>query len=158
MSGITTSISVLISSVFIASLIKIIAPAGKTEKILKLVISLFVLICIAVSFESVFESIKVSVDRVVLSDKKEDGIKKAVDSEVLKATGDYIAEYMNSTLASEGVMAELIEVGLDIDENAVINMTAVNIYIEQKDSAYEERIIEIIEEYTDITPTVYIRE
>ncbi len=158
MSGISTAISVLVSSVFVAAIIKIIAPVGNTEKILRLVISLFVLICLAVSFGTIFDSLKVSSDSVGLSEKKEENIHRSIDSDVLKATGDYIAEYMNKLISAEGVDTELVEVSLDTDENSVIKLTGVNIYIEQKDLSYEKRIIEIVEDYLEITPMVIIRE
>lgn len=158
MSGISSAISVLASSVFVAAIIKIIAPVGHTEKILRLVISLFVLVCISVSFVEICDSVKCSPDSFELSEKNEDGIQRAVDLDVLKATGDYIAEYMNKLISAEGVDAELIEVSLDTDENAVIKLTGVNIYIERKDLSYEKRIIEIVEDYLEITPMVIIRE
>lgn len=158
MSGIATAVTVLVSSAFVAALIKIIAPTGKTEKIIKLVISLFILICIAVAFKTMFDSVKVSIEKYKNSERYDKSIQQAVDTEVLKVTGDYIAEYLNKLVSSEGVDAELIEVCLDTDENSVIKISDVNIYIEQDDLDYKNQITEIVEEYLDITPRVIVRE
>lgn len=158
MSGITTAISVLVSSIFVAALIKMIAPVGNTEKILRLVISLFVLICIAVSFESAFDSIKSAAGRIKLSEENRDSIKSAVESDVLKATGDYIADYMNDLISAEGVDAELVEVSIESDEKSVIIITDICIYIKQKDTDCKKRITEIVEDYIEITPEVIVVE
>ena len=155
MTGVTAAVSVLAGSMFVAALIKIIAPTGKTDKILKLVLSLFMLVSIAVAIENISESWEFSEGKYELSGKYNENLKHSVDSEVLKSTGDYIAEYIKNLLSLDG--AE-IEIGLDVGENSVIKISAVNIYIKQKDLDLKNMITETVEEYFDITPMVIVRE
>ena len=64
MTSVATTIIVLSSSLFTASLIKMFAPSGGTEKILRLIISMFVIICMVTCIRSVVSSVKITRDYV----------------------------------------------------------------------------------------------
>lgn len=153
MTAIATAVTVLSCSLFVSSLIKILAPTGSTEKVIRFVISLFVLICIVTCFKSIADTVDIST-----TEEDYQNINSTVDMSVLKVTGDYMAEYVESLLLAEEISAETIEVTVNTDENKVINITDICIYIDKDKSLLESKITDIIETDLDITPKVKIRE
>lgn len=153
MTAIATAVTVLSCSLFVSSLIKILAPTGSTEKVIRFVISLFVLICIVTCFKSIADTVDISA-----TEEDYQNINSTVDMSVLKVTGDYMAEYVESLLLAEEISAETIEVTVNTDENKVINITDICIYIDKDKYLLESKITDIIETDLDITPKVKIRE
>lgn len=153
MTAIATAVTVLSCSLFVSSLIKILAPTGSTEKVIRFVISLFVLICIVTCFKSIADTVDISA-----TEEDYQNINSTVDMSVLMVTGDYMAEYVESLLLAEEISAETIEVTVNTDENKVINITDICIYIDKDKSLLESKITDIIETDLDITPKVKIRE
>jgi len=149
MTEVLSAITVLSCSLFVCSLIKILAPTGKTEKIIRLVISVFVLICIATCFKSVINAIDLPAFEASNS---------VTDEALLKETGDYMAEYIDKLLISENLDAEVVEVTVEADENKVINVSEVSIYINQRDMIYKEKITELIKSYINIEPFITLKE
>lgn len=149
MTEVLSAITVLSCSLFVCALIKILAPTGKTEKIIRLVISVFVLICIATCFKSVINSIDLPAFEASNS---------VTDETMLKVTGDYMAEYIDKLLISENLDAEVVEVTVEADENKVINVSEVSIYINQRDMIYKEKITELIKSYINIEPVITLKE
>lgn len=153
MTAIATAVTVLSCSLFVSSLIKILAPTGSTEKVIRFVISLFVLICIVTCFKSIADTVDIST-----TEEDYQKLNSTVDMSVLKVTGDYMAEYVESLLLAEEISAETIEVTVNTDENKVINITDICIYIDKDKYLLESKITDIIETDLDITPKVKIRE
>lgn len=153
MTAIATAVTVLSCSLFVSSLIKILAPTGSTEKVIRFVISLFVLICIVTCFKSIADTVDISA-----TEEDYQNLNSTVDMSVLKVTGDYMAEYVESLLLAEEISAETIEVTVNTDENKVINITDICIYIDKDKYLLESKITDIIETDLDITPKVKIRE
>lgn len=153
MTAIATAVTVLSCSLFVSSLIKILAPTGSTEKVIRFVISLFVLICIVTCFKSIADTVDIST-----TEEDYQNLNSTVDMSVLKVTGDYMAEYVESLLLAEEISAETIEVTVNTDENKVINITDICIYIDKDKYLLESKITDIIETDLDITPKVKIRE
>lgn len=158
MTSFATAITVLSCSLFAAAIIKILAPSGSTEKILKLTISLFVLICIVACFKSVADSVNLSKLKTLSDTEDMTELNATVDQNVLKVTGDYMAKYVESLLSAENLTAEKIEVTVEADENSVINLTDVSIYIDESDSLLKSKYTEIIQSDLNITPKVNIKE
>ncbi len=156
MTGIITAVTVLSCSLFACALIKILAPTGSSEKILRLTISLFVLICMVTCFKEIADVIKIS-SEVSLYENPED-IDNAVKDSVLKVTGDYMADYVVSLLSAEDIKPELVEVTVNSDENSVINITDISIYIDNSKKLLKSEITEIIEADLRVTPKVIIKE
>lgn len=149
MTEVLSAITVLSCSLFVCALIKILAPTGKTEKIIRLVISVFVLISIATCFKSVINAIDLPAFEASNS---------VTDEALLKVTGDYMAEYIDKLLISENLEAEVVEVTVEADENKVINVSEVSIYINQRDMIYKEKITELIKSYINIEPVITLKE
>lgn len=158
MTGFSAAIAVLSCSLLSAALIKMLAPKGSTEKIMRLVISLFVLICIVSCFKSIVDVVKISDLSDAANSESIEKIDSEIEKSVLKTTGDYMAQYVESLLLSEDIKAEKIEVTVESDEKSVINLTDVSIYIDKSNTFLKSTITEIIEADLDITPKVNVKE
>jgi len=158
MTGISTAVTVLSCSLFAASLIKMLAPHGSTEKILRLVISLFVLISVVTCFKSVADSVNIAEFQSSDATENSEQINSTVEQSVLKVTGDYMAEYVQSLLLSEKISADEIYVTVNADDNSVINITDISIYIDKSKSILKSKITDIIEKDLDIIPKVVVKE
>ena len=157
MSVLSTSVLVLCCSLFTASLIKLIAPSGKTEKILKLVISLFVLICLTACIKNVIKEAEIfdQQNLSVLNDSEK--LNQTIDDNVLKVTGDYMVVYIENLLEAENIQYEEITVNVDAAENGVINITDICIYMD-KDKTDSDKARSIIENDLKITPRFILKE
>ncbi len=154
MSGFVSSVVVICTALLVAAVVKLLAPQGNCEKILKRIISLFVLISIASSAASLvkaFNNIKHKVYESDLSDN-------AADVEILKTTADYIADYIVNLLSAEDIGKTSAEVKIAADENSVINITEVSIYISKEQIVLKEKIRKIIEDNFLLTPQVVVKE
>lgn len=157
MSVLSTSVLVLCCSLFTASLIKLIAPSGKTEKILKLVISLFVLICLTACIKNVIKEAEIfdQQNLSVLNDSEK--LNQTIDDNVLKVTGDYMVVYIENLLAAENIDYKEITATVDAAENGVINITDICIYMD-KDKTDSDKARSIIENDLKITPRFILKE
>lgn len=152
MNSVITAVGVLSASLFVAALLKILAPSGSCEKVIRLVVSIFVLVCIVTCFKSVADEINISeIEAPVKNDSQ-------FDESVLKLTGDYLAEYVNKLLLSENINAERVEVSVIRDENDVINITDISIYLNKSLAAYKSKAEEIITSSLNISPNVKVKE
>lgn len=152
MNSVITAVGVFSVSLFVAALLKILAPSGSCEKVIRLVVSIFVLICIVTCFKSVADEINISkIEAPVKNDSH-------FDESVLKLTGDYLAEYVNKLLLSENINAERVEVSVIRDENDVINITDISIYLNKSLAAYKSKAEEIITSSLNISPNVKVKE
>lgn len=154
MTNVAASIVVLSASLFTAALIKMISPSGNTEKIIKLILSLFVLICIVTCIKSVTEDISLS--EYEISDINEDALN--TDENVLRVTGDYLAQYTDNLLNSQGIEASKVELTVDSDDKGVINITGLNIYLDRSKISEKRFITEFIEKDLNITPSLIFEE
>ena len=157
MSVLSTSVTVLCCSLFTASLIKLISPSGKTEKILKLVISLFVLICLTTCIKNVIKEAEIfnHQNLSVLNDSEK--INQTIDENVLKVTGDYMVVYIENLLAAENIDYKEITATVDAAENGVINITDICIYMD-KDKTDSDKARSTIENDLKITPRFILKE
>ena len=154
MSGFVSSVMAICTALLIAAVVKLLAPQGNCEKILKRVISLFVLITIAASAASLVNALSNDKHKVFESDSSE----SVGDIEILETTADYIADYIVSLLSSEDVGKTTAEVKIIADENSVINIAEVSIYISKEQISSKEKIREIIEDNFLLTPEVIVKE
>ncbi len=154
MTSIATAILVLSGSLFTASLFKMLAPAGNTEKILRLVISLFVLICVVTAIKSIADNIDISDNSI--ADISENVLD--TDKNVLRVTGDYLVEYTDELLKSQDVEANKIKLTVDTDKNGVINITSLNIYLDKDNASEKHKISELIEKDLNVTPSIILED
>lgn len=157
MSGFISSITVLCVSLFCAAIIKLIAPAGNTEKILKRVISLFIIICTALCIKSVLSFAR-SQNFSEISSIHSTKLIDSIDENVLSSTADYLADYIDKLLKSEGIETEYVEISLFVDDENVINISEVCIYVDKETNADKQYFAEIISNSFGISPEISIKE
>lgn len=154
MSAFVSSVTVICISLLVAAIVKLMAPQGNCEKILKRIISMFVLISVAICASSVVKALN-SEKMKTYDSKISDNV---ADIEVLETTADYVADYIVGLLESEGIVETTAEVKIQADENSVINISEVCIYISKEQISSSHKIIEIIKENFLLTPDVIVKE
>lgn len=157
MTVIQASITMLCCSLFSAALIKLLAPSGKTEKVLKLIISLFLLICITNCIRNVMGEMKLLKEHNADYTEKSETINRAVNEDVLKVTGNYMVSYIENLLISQTIEFNEIAVTVDSDTKGVINITDICIYMDKRNSD-AQKASAIIEEDLKITPRLIFEE
>ena len=154
MSAFVSSVVLICASLLTASVIKLIAPFGDCEKILKRIISLFVLISIATCAISVKNNLNIRYD----SSFEKSTVENITDAKILKTTADYISDYIVGILENDGIKETQAEVILSADENSVINISEVIIYISREQMNTKAKVEEIIENNFLLTPKVIVKE
>lgn len=157
MNVLSASVAVLCCSLFTASLLKLLAPSGKTEKILKLIISLFILICLTNCIKTIIEEVKNFSKKSYVNQKNAETFSSAIDKSVLKVTGDYMVSYIENLLLAENVKYNKLTVTVDTDKQGGINITDICIYMDET-NADSEKASEIIKEVLGITPRLVLGE
>ena len=134
-------------------IIRMIAPAGNTSRILSVVISVFVL-CSLVSPISVFvKNLSVTVDEdEFMSEEK--SISVEYDNEIIRQTADYINQYVYTSLKAEGIDNTAIETVLALDENSGIYISKMNIYIDKRYTEKTQVINEVVKNTVGIEPEI----
>ncbi len=158
MKSISSAVNILSISLFVASLVKMLAPKGKTEKILTFVISLFVIICIVTCFTAIATDIDASDVGSIIDEQSLSELESKVNNDVIKITGDYMVQYVKAILEAENIKPAEIKITVDTNENSVINLTEACIYISKKDLILKSEIEDIIKNDLGITPKVIAEE
>lgn len=158
MKSIGTAINALCCSLVTAALIKMLLPTGSCEKILRFVLSLFMIICIVSCFITVAGQTDALHSDEFFSLEDAEKVQNNVNEKVLKVTGDYMAEYIDALFNAEGISVTNIEVTVKTDEESVINVTDIRIYIDKSELAEKNKITEIIEEEFKIAPQITVKE
>lgn len=137
----------------ITAILRIIAPGGNTSKIMSLIFGVFVLCSILTAITCLIKNTDINseVKEYIL---KEETFTVNVDDQVMRTTADYINEYANGVLESNGINNSIIRTVLGIDENNGIYLKEINIYLDENHSDEKERVSELIKEYMGIIPKI----
>jgi len=137
----------------VCSVIRIVAPTGNTSRILSVVISVFVLLCMFSPLKSLVESFRFESDRSFSEDielKQAEGY----DEQVILQTASYINEYVNNILVNEGVENSEIKTILAVNENRGIYIRELNIYLSKGYSEKSAEIKELIKSSLGVEPLI----
>ena len=65
-----------------------------------------------------------------------------------------MVEYTDKLLNSNGVNANKIKLTVDSDENDVINITELSIYLDKDDVYQKQQVAELLENDLNVTPSI----
>ena len=151
--SIYTCASSLCCSLIICSIIRMFAPTGNTSRILSVVMSVFVLLCILTPFLSLSDELNISAKEGTLTVNEKDFSLK-LDEEVIKQTANNINSYVNTLLTQSGVENTIIQTILALDENNSIYIRAMNIYLNVNYKERKDEIKALVLRSLGIEPTV----
>lgn len=137
----------------ITAVLRIIAPGGNTSKIMSLIFGVFVLCSILTAITGLIKNTDIN-SEVKEYNLKEESFADNVDEQVIRTTADYISEYTNSVLESNGINNSIIRTVLGVDENNGIYLKELNIYLDSKHIEEKDAVSELIQEYVGIIPNV----
>ena len=154
MTAVTSSVAILCCALLTAALVKLLAPMGKTEKTLKLVIGIFVLICLVSTIKEVFSFMADTSEFEKTTEITEEKINTVYSEKILSTTAQYMADYTQILLSDNDIKSQNVKVKVEADENMVINLRSVSIYIDKDDEDLTDKIISIVGDELKITPEV----
>ncbi len=133
----------LCSAVLAAGIIMMLVPEGGTKKILKTVVSIFVLCCI------IAPAANLSGIHFSISDKPQeaaqvnaDSLQAAINQQVLTASEENIKKMVIDALAAEGMNPKTVFVNMDIAEDNSIIINQLDIVLDNTQNQQEaEHII-----------------
>lgn len=118
----------LCAAVLAAGIIVMLAPEGGTKKILKTVVSIFVLCCMIAPLAN-FTGINFSIAEKPqeVAQANSDSLESAVNQQVLKASEERIKQMAVNNLSAEGINVESVSVNMDIaeDNSIIINQLVI---------------------------------
>jgi len=152
MSALQSAIFILCGAIFVASILKMLSPSGMTDKVLKLIIGLFVLCCLVTSIRDVYLSLSSNLN---LSGVDEGIMTSKTDQLVLETTAEYLAEYSHQFYEGEGVDVKEVQVTVN-DFDSVIKVTEVNIYIDKNSEIHIPKLKELTKSMYSLEPEITV--
>lgn len=137
-----------------ACIISLLVPSGKTQKLLNLVIGVFLIVSIIIPLKGIFKDIKLeqSVENTPESiiEDSESGYEK----QVISTTADNLVTALNSLLEQEDIHPKNIKISLSKGNENSIYISKINIYISKEDKSKISRIRQICEDNFKKTPLI----
>lgn len=144
----------LCCTLVVCSLVRIIAPAGNTTKIMSLVISIFSLCCLFSSFISFSDNLKFSEADISQAEISDEVFSDLCDDKVLTTTGDYINSYTKNLLIQSDINPQQIITVMGVDKNRGIYIREMNIFINEKYHSKTDEVKETVSSILGIEPTI----
>ncbi|MBE6734339.1 MAG: hypothetical protein E7563_03220 [Ruminococcaceae bacterium] len=144
----------LCCTLVVCSLVRIIAPAGNTTKIMSLVISIFSLCCLFSSFISFSDNLKFIEADISQAEISDDVFSDLCDDKVLSTTGDYINSYTKNLLIQSDINPQQIITVMGVDKNRGIYIREMNIFINEKYHSKTDEVKETVSSILGIEPTI----
>lgn len=140
-------------SLVVCSIVRIIAPSGNTNRILSVVISVFVLCCVLSPIAELLKGFYTSSYESGYLYEEYD-FSSEYDNEVMRTTGDYVNEYISLMLESSGVVNVSIKTILALDENGGIYIGDMRIYLDKSDMVKAEEVKELVMNAVGTEPVI----
>lgn len=144
----------LCCTLVVCSLVRIIAPAGNTTKIMSLVISIFSLCCLFSSFISFSDNLKFTEADISQAEISDEVFSDLCDDKVLSTTGDYINSYTKNLLIQSDINPQQIITVMGGDKNRGIYIREMNIFINEKYHSKTDEVKETVSSILGIEPTI----
>lgn len=144
----------LCCTLVVCSLVRIIAPAGNTTKIMSLVISIFSLCCLFSSFISFSDNLKFTEADISQAEISDEVFSDLCDDKVLSTTGDYINSYTKNLLIQSDIDPQQIITVMGVDKNRGIYIREMNIFINEKYHSKTDEVKETVSSILGIEPTI----
>ena len=137
----------------VCALLRLISPGGNTSKILSAVICVFMLCCIFSAVRTVLRNVNFLSNKENFS-RSEKELSFNYDNRVIKETVNYLNQYINRLLESEGINNSVIRTIIETDEEKGIYVKEMNIYLDKKYADKKEYVNQLIFEHTGIKAEV----
>lgn len=127
----------------VCSLVRMIAPAKSTSRILTVVISVFALCCIISPVASAVKGFDVSsVEWSVDAKTKEYAAQ--YDESVLRETAEYISQYVSAILMSADIKVSEVKTVVAVNDARGIYIRSVSIYLDKKYISRKDEIQQLL--------------
>jgi len=143
----------LCCSLVACAVIRIILPSGNTERIMTVILSVFVLCCLFKPIIDIVKNINLSLNEDHFN-VTEESITVLQDERVIEETAKYLNEYVNEILVSKGVENASIKTILSTNENRGIYIKELNIYLDKDNMDKSKDVKEWILSLVGIEPVI----
>lgn len=157
MDNINTFSVVVIVCCIACSIISLLLPTGRMNKVLSLVLSLFMLCSMIIPLISLVDFFKTDFEYIE-PDAKLSSYDKEYNDLVLKKTADNLVLCADELLRGQGINSSNIVVGLKISDNDSIYVSKIIIYITEEYREHTATITEIISNNFAKKPEIIINE
>ena len=126
--------SIIISlSAVICVLVELIMPPGKMEKMIKMILNIFILSISITSFKGLSKNFKFNINNIKDDTviKKSQTLLKDVNNQLEETVKDNIKSIIYKSLKSENIYPQKIKIIMDINEDKSISITKSQIYVKQ---------------------------
>ena len=149
-SGYYTFFTGLCGVLVISSLVKIISPKEKMNRIMTLILGVFFLMCMTSPVVSLIKNLELPQENEVYVPDDYDVSEKYV----LKETSDYLSTYLRESLISEGIDCSSVKLVMSNDENKGIYPDSLCIYLNKYSDDDCKKAAEIIKSAIGLEPEI----
>ncbi len=143
----------LCCTLVVCAVIRLIVPTGNTERIMSVVLSVFVLCSIFSPAINIIKNMNPNVEEKDLNITEKE-VYLMQDKRVIEETANYINEYVYNLLCSKDVDCSSVKTILATNENRGIYIKEINIYLNKDDADKAKFVKEWITELLGIEPKV----
>lgn len=156
MSALKSWTMVICSVSVICTIIEVLVPNGKMEKVFRLVVGAFMLCAILVPFNTTLHNIKFDnkKNESFISDKSK--FKNTVENQTKKSIQKNMKTIIENFLGSKSVKAEKINIIMDTKQDNCISIKKIEVFLSRGDESKKDIIKKDLEHKLEIKTDVFI--
>lgn len=156
MSAIRVWAAAVCAAAIAASVAQLAVPEGKVQKAMRCVIGLFFVCCVITPFAQGLPTFSETLgwEEAVFSEVTND-LSKELTQQTAKRFAENVRQIVQDTLTAQQISAKKIEVDVHVGEDAGIYISSLKIQIAQGEKKNMERISQIVQKETGITPQIW---
>lgn len=156
MSAIRVWAAAVCAAAIAASVAQLAVPEGKVQKAMRCVIGLFFVCCVITPFAQGLPMFSETFgwEEAVFSEVTND-LSKELTQQTAKRFAENVRRIVQDTLTAQQISAKKIEVDVHVGEDAGIYISSLKIQIAQGEKKNMERISQIVQKETGITPQIW---
>lgn len=145
-----TFCSSLTAVLIISSLVKILAPKEKMNRMMSLVIGVFFLLCMTSPILKLVEEFEFPEEKSIYSSEYED----VSNGYVLRETAEYLSAYLKESLISSGVKCSSVKVTVVNDDEKGIILESVSIYLSEYSTEDSLKTSQLVKSTVGVEPQI----
>lgn len=143
-------------SAIACTILETLAPNGKFEKIIRLVLGAFMLCAILFPLKGAIKNINFNLDKNTSFADSNEGLKNKVNEETQKNSKENIEKIIKEMLKEKNIEVKKINIFMDMKEDNCISISKAEIYLSGNDEKKKEEVVKLIEKTFGITTVVVL--
>ena len=156
MSSVREWASIICLAVLACSMLEIITPSGKMEKMMRFVFGVFMIFAMITPMVGTMKKVSIDVSGLHRDKGEVSRFEKKIDKQIVDSASENIKHLVIDKLKSINIAPQKIDIFMDTLDESCISIIKVTIYISKKDAARQEEVKKIVEESLDLETNVFI--